>query len=351
MVETLITRFRFSVAVPVVFVAMAVLHVVPLPGGRDASPAPTAVAPAQPPPDVCAGPGLVEAGSEEIRVSGQVGGRLDRVLVDEGDRVTAGDVLAVIDNRDFHARVVSAEAELRRREAEHRRLVNGARLEERQEAAAAVAEANAVLQHAITEQTRQRALLTAGISPRADADVADRAVRVASARMDAARERFALINADAREEDRARAEAEVGVARAGLDEARAQYDKTVIRSPIAGVILRRLRQAGESTSTLFDSPVVTLANDRVRRVRVDVDETDVAGIAVGQPAYVTADAFGDRRFPGRVVRVGQSLGRKNVRTDEPTEKVDTKVLETLVELEDGRELPLGLRVQAFISRR
>ena len=45
------------------------------------------------------------------------------------------------------------------------------------------------------------------------------------------------------------------------------------------------------------------------------------------------------------------LGRKNVRTDEPTEKVDTKVLETLVELEDGRELPLGLRVQAFISRR
>jgi hypothetical protein len=39
-----------------------------------------------------------------------------------------------------------------------------------------------------------------------------------------------------------------------------------------------------------------------------------------------------------------------VRTDEPTEKVDTKVLETLVELEDGHELPLGLRVQAFISR-
>jgi HlyD family secretion protein len=140
------------------------------------------------------------------------------------------------------------------------------------------------------------------------------------------------------------------MARARLDEARAQYDKTFIRSPIAGIILRRLRQPGESISTLFDSPVVTLANDRIRRVRVDVDETDVAGVAVGQPAYVTADAFGDRRFPGRVVRVGQSLGRKNVRTDEPTEKVDTKVLETLVELEDGRELPLGLRVQAFISR-
>ena len=351
MVETLMTRFRFSIAVPVMFVAMAVLNFVPLPGGPDGSPAPTAVAPAQAPPDVSAGPGLVEAVSEEIRVSGQVGGRLDRVLVDEGDRVTAGDVLAVIDNRDFQARVASAEAELRLREAEHRRLVNGARLEERQEAAAAVAEANAVLQHAITEQSRQQTLLAAGVSARADADAADRTVRVASARIDAARERFALVNADAREEDRARAEAEISMARARLDEARAQYDKTFIRSPIAGVILRRLRQPGESISTLFDSPVVTLANDRVRRVRVDVDETDVVGVAVGQPAYVTADAFGDCRFPGRVVRVGQSLGRKNVRTDEPTEKVDTKVLETLVELEDGRELPLGLRVQAFISRR
>jgi HlyD family secretion protein len=89
--------------------------------------------------------------------------------------------------------------------------------------------------------------------------------------------------------------------------------------------------------------------DRSRvRVRMDVDESDVAHLRAGQPAYVTADAFGDRRFAGTVVRVGQILGTKNVRTDEPTERVDTKVLETLIELNDGHELPLGLRVQAFI---
>jgi len=117
------------------------------------------------------------------------------------------------------------------------------------------------------------------------------------------------------------------------------------------VVLRRHRRAGESVSTQFDSPIVTLADDRVRRVRVDVDEADVGRIAVGQAAYVTADAFGDRRFPGTVVRIGQLLGRKNVRTDEPTERVDSKILETLVELEDGRELPFGLRVQAFIGAR
>ena len=102
-------------------------------------------------------------------------------------------------------------------------------------------------------------------------------------------------------------------------------------------------------STQFDSPIVTLADRSRVRVRVDVDEADVARLREGQSAYVTADAFGDRRFAGRVVRVGQMLGRKNVRTDEPTERVDTKILETLIELIDGGDLPLGLRVQAFIN--
>ena len=63
---------------------------------------------------------------------------------------------------------------------------------------------------------------------------------------------------------------------------------------------------------------------------------------------MTADTYGNKRFPGRVVRIGQELGRKNVRTDEPTERVDNKILETLVELDNDVDLPVGLRVNAFI---
>jgi HlyD family secretion protein len=276
--------------------------------------------------NVAAGPGLVEARSEEIRLSAQIGGRLERVLVDEGDRVAAGQVVAVIDNHDYRARVASAESELGLRRAELRRVINGARTQERQEAAAVLLEAEAVLQNARLEQQRRQNLVGEGAISRAEADDADRAERVARARVEAARQRHDLINADPREEDQARAEAQVSLARAQVEEARALYDKTFIRSPIDGVILRRHRKAGESVSTQFDSPVVTLADDRVRRVRVDVDEADVASIAVGQKAYVTADAFGDRRFFGRVIRVSGLLGRKNLRTDEPTERVDTKIL-------------------------
>jgi len=79
-----------------------------------------------------------------------------------------------------------------------------------------------------------------------------------------------------------------------------------------------------------------------------MDETDIARVQVGQRAYVTADAFDGRKFWGRVTRIGGELGRKNVRTDEPTERVDTKILETLVQFDDGRELPAGLRVDSFI---
>ncbi len=78
-----------------------------------------------------------------------------------------------------------------------------------------------------------------------------------------------------------------------------------------------------------------MADDSVLRVRLDVDESDVSKLKVGQRAYVTAEAYGTHKFWGHVIRVGRILGKKNVRTDEPSEHVDTKILETLVELEPG----------------
>jgi HlyD family secretion protein len=315
---------------------------------RRATPVAQAATPADRGGVVAAGPGRVEAASEEVRVSAQVGGRLRTVLVEENDRVTAGQVLATIDNAEYRARVASAEATLRLREAEARKVHNGARAQERRDVEAAVREAEAVVDNATTDVRRRRDLYRDAVISRAEMDNAEQAFKVAGAKLDSARERLSLVDAGAREEDHARADADVALARAALDEARALLEKTFVRAPIDGVVLRRHRRAGETVSTQFESPVVTIADRSRLRVRIDVDEVDVAHLREGQAAYVTADAFGTRRFSGRVMRVGQVLGRKNVRTDEPTERVDTKVLETLIELADGHELPLGLRVQGFI---
>lgn len=295
-----------------------------------------------------AAPGIVEPRSENIRIASQVGGKLLQVLVDEGDAVTQGQILAELVNDDFKARVASAEAELAAREADARLVENGARVEERRGAEADVRQAEADLAHAEADHARARQLFDEKVISRAEMDRAEQAWRVSQARVESLRERHTLLDSASREEDRARAKAEVALARARLQEARAMLEKTIVRSPIDGVVLRRHAKAGESVSTQFDSPIVTLADRSAVRVRMDVDETDVARLHVGQAAYVTADAFGTRRFPGKVIRVGQLLGKKNVRTDEPTERVDQKVLETLVELEDGKDLPLGLRVRAYL---
>jgi len=296
-----------------------------------------------------AAPGRVEAVSEEVRVSSELSGRLKSVNVEEGDRVQRGQVLAEIENADYAARVAASEAELQQRQAEFRRTVNGSRAQERREAEASMHAAKAVLDNAKTEAERRRGLADRNVISRDEADRYERSYQVARAEYEQAVQHFSLVDAEAREEDRAKAEAAVQTAGAQLAEARAYLEKTYIRAPLKGVILRKLRHTGESVSTQFDSPVITMADDSTLRVRVDVDESDVSKLWLGQKAYVTAEAYGTHKFWGHVVRVGRILGKKNVRTDEPSEHVDTKILETLVELDPGQALPLGLRVDTYIE--
>lgn len=296
-----------------------------------------------------AAPGRVEAVSEEIRVSSELSGRLKTVNVEEGDRVQHGQVLAEIENNDYRARVAAAQAELAQREAELRRTVNGARAQERREAEASVQAAKAVVDNAKSEAERRRGLADRNVISRDEAERYERGYQVARAQYEQAAQHFALIDANAREEDRAKAEAEVASAQAQLAEARAVLEKSYIRAPINGVILRKLRHGGESVSTQFDSPVITMADDSVLRVRLDVDESDVSKLRVGQRAYVTAETYGTQKFWGKVIHIGHILGKKNIRTDEPSEHVDTKILETLVELDAGQRLPLGLRVDSYVE--
>lgn len=175
-----------------------------------------------------------------------------------------------------------------------------------------------------------------------------REARVAEARLDVSRERSAVVVDETRIEDIRRVEAELESARARVQESEALYAKTVIRSPIDGIVLRRRHRAGESISRTAD-PILSVGNVDRLRVRVDVDEEDVARLKLGAPAFVTATAYGDQKFSGKVSRIGSALGRKNIRSDEPTERTDLKILETLIDLDPGVNLPVGLRVDARIA--
>ncbi|MEO5923271.1 MAG: HlyD family efflux transporter periplasmic adaptor subunit [Bryobacteraceae bacterium] len=294
-------------------------------------------------------PGRVEPLSEEVAIGSEIDGRLAQVLVEEGQSVRKGQVLATLVNGDYAARVQLAESLIAERRAELERLHNGARDQERREAMAFVDEAKAVLDQARTERDRRQFLLDKGAISRTEFEMAVRDFNVASARVEATRQRASFVQSDTRIEDIRRAEAEIASAEARAAEARAILAKTVIVSPINGVVLRKHQRTGENVSAQASSPILTLGDTSRLRVRVDVDETDVARITAGQTVVIKAAAFGERTFTGTVSRVGQILGKKNIRTGDPSERVDTKVLETLVDLEPGSDLPVGLRVDAYIG--
>jgi HlyD family secretion protein len=330
------------------------------------------------PQNLIAAPGVVESVSEEIEVGAEIGGKLKAVLVEEGDTVVQGQTVAVLENADFEAQVwqaktnietlrrqqETARARLAQAEADKLRLVNGARPQERREAFAGYEQTIAVAEQAKREVERRGRLYEAGDIAREELERARRELTISEARSRETRERFNTVNAPARADEIEKADAAIRFAASQIREfdalvreaearvrvAESALAKTVVRAPVTGVVLRKRLKNGESVSPENSTTgIVTIGDVSRLRVRVEVDETDVAKIRDNQRSFVTADAFGEQRFYGRVVRVGQILGRKQTRTERPTERIDTKILEVLIELEPNQRLPLGLRVDAFIG--
>jgi HlyD family secretion protein len=292
-------------------------------------------------------PGLVEPISEELQIAADVPGILASVPVDEGDPIVKGQLLAEIENADLKAALAQAEAGVLRRQAELDKLENGSRQEERQQAAAAEAEALASEDQARRDLARKAPLAADGVESQSVLDQATAAAARAQARRRALNAERALVESAPRPEDVRIAQAALAEARASVVQIQAQIDKTIFRSPIDGVVLSRRKRAGEAVTNVPPTLILQIGDISRLRVRADVDETDVARVAVGQRVQVTADAYPGRRFGGRIVRVGSSLGRKNFRTERATEKIDTKILETMIELDPDVRLPVGLRVDVW----
>lgn len=164
----------------------------------------------------------------------------------------------------------------------------------------------------------------------------------------AAEARKRAAESGSRAEDIAVAEARVAAAIARRDQTRAALDRLTVRSPIEGEVLAVKARAGELYSPGGDALVI-VGDTRLLRVRMDVDERDIAKVVNGAPAFVTSSAYPDRRFEGRVVEIARRMGRKNVRTDDPVERIDTKVLEAVIEISDSRGLVPGMRVLSYVE--
>ena len=289
--------------------------------------------------------------SQEIKLAARTFGRILEVHVSDGDPVKKDQVVAVLENEDSKARVEEARARLVRARAALERLLKGARPEEREARRAEMVEAQALAENAAQQHERVRQLFEAdGIVSRAVLGRAERDRKAAGARLTSARERYNLIMAPPRSEDVTSARADVQLANARLRAAEDYFDNTFVRSPVDGIVIKRFMNPGEAIAyESLSRPILSVSDTSKLMIRAEIDETDIGKIKLGQEARITADAFPGRSFTARLVRISGGMGKKEILTDNPMDKVDTEILETFLELEPDAPLRVGLRVDLHIQ--
>ncbi len=302
-----------------------------------------------PPAGAVGGAGIVEPALREARLAGASAGVISVLHAQEGDHVEAGAALVELDSAVEIAAVKTAEADLASMAASLQRAVNGQRVEDRDAAVAEAASARARSELSDTALTRAEQLFKGGAMTQEELDKARLGAAADKETARAAEARAQAARAGSRAEDIAAARAALLAAEARLAQARATLEHREIRAPYAGEVLQVKARPGEYyTPGASEAPVV-LGDTRRLRVRMDVDERDIGRVKLGQAAFAVADAFPAVRFTGKVAEIGRRMGRKNVRTDDPTERIDTKILEVVIDLDDPGKLVPGLRVTSYIE--
>jgi HlyD family secretion protein len=200
----------------------------------------------------------------QVDVGAEISGRVDSVAVDFNDRVTKGQILAVINTDQIRAQLAQAKAELN------------------------AANASVVTSEATVNETKERRDRAEGLFGRGIVSQQD----FQTAEADYARAVASVA--------KAKADVENATARVRLHET--SLDKTAVRSPIDGMVLDRKVQQGQTVAASFQTPVLfTLASDLARmELEVDIDEADIGQVREGQTATFSVDAFPQRRFDARL---------------------------------------------------
>ena len=275
--------------------------------------------------------GHVEA--TEVQVAAEVGGRLVALRVAEGDRVTAGELVAQLDVRDIDLQIARAQAERAAADAQLRLLQAGSRVEDIRQAQAQVdaaaadaAAAEAEWRSAETDLERFEALLRANAGSQKQRDdalarvnVARERERAAQDRVRAAREGVARLQAGARREDIEAARARVSVIDAQLAQLQKGRADAAVVAPVDGIVTQKLTDEGEMVAPRMPLLVVTDLDHAW--ANLFVPGPLMPRVALGQAADVLTDA-GDR-VPGQVTYISPQaeFTPRNVQTADERSKL------------------------------
>ncbi|MCY4027827.1 MAG: efflux RND transporter periplasmic adaptor subunit [Acidobacteria bacterium] len=234
---------------------------------------------------IVSAPGTIQP-QLSVDMSASTMGRVTSLVVDEGDRVAAGQFLMQIDPENLQAQVTRGEAVLEAAESAYR------------SAQVAVETARVNLELAEENLERQENLWSLRLVAR---EVYDQAVAEVDVRETELR---------AREVDVEAAAQRIRQEQAMLDSARYDLTQVTITSPIDGIVTRRNIEEGETvvigTMNNPGTVLLTIADFSILEAEIEVDETDIPTVELGQPAEITIDALPDRVYTGRVTEIGNS---------------------------------------------
>jgi len=294
--------------------------------------------------------GIVEASSENISVSLPVPGLVSAVYVKAGDRVSKGQRLFSMDDRDVRAELALRESNLELAKARLEKLAASPRPEEIPPAEARVKEAEAQLSDAQIQLQLMEGVRDKRAIRVEDLERRRRAVQIAEAKLDEAKSALGLLRAGTWSKDIEVAKAEVAQAASQVDRVRTDLERLTVTSPINGEILQCKVRVGEyGAAGPLAQPLMLLGSVDQLNVRADVDERDAARVKKG--AAVVASVRGDarRQFALRFVRVEPFVIPKKNLTNDGTERVDTRVMQVIYALEKGAPVLPGQQMDVMIE--
>jgi HlyD family secretion protein len=256
----------------------------------------------------------------EVSLAFEVPGRIDSLAVDEGDTVTAGQVLAALDPGYFEDAVRQARAALDVSKAELARMKNGSRPEEIDQARAAVAERRVAVENARLDLSRYEQLVKTGGISRQTYDAARAALDQAEAQLRSATAAQRLAEIGPRSEDIQAAASRVNQAEATLVDAERRLHDAKLVAPGDGVVQTRVREKGAYVN--IGEPVFSVTLPRPLWVRAYVAEPDLGTVRPGMEAQVTTDGSTGKRYRAHVGFVSpvaeftpKTVETKELRTD------------------------------------
>jgi HlyD family secretion protein len=223
----------------------------------------------------------------ETELAFRVPGRIEKLYVDEGDRVDAGALIAQLDSRPFTDAVANATADIGVVSAELQQQANGNRPQDIAQADAAVRQAKAMRDDAQRQYVRRSELLGKGFIPRAEVDNAKAMLDAADANVSAAEQALSLQRAGTRPDAMQRTRATESAAESRRRQAITSLTDTALYAPSRGIISTRVREAG--TIVQPGEPVFTLTLDDPVRIRAFVAAPDLGRIKPGMTVDIIAD--------------------------------------------------------------